>query len=458
MPLLKKPKVLYNMGKVMLRERGLQTTNWDQLSALAYNPDEIGIATYKEMMKDAQVRAGFNLIKFATMSRNWKVVFSEKEKKSEEIVSFIRHVFDHMDGRLDGGIANIVTALPYGFSVTELVFKIVRDGKFKGKIGLKKMKGLDPDTITFKTDKYGNLKKVLQNTDVYSEQSIKLPIERLIIYTNEKEFGNYYGTSRLRSIYKNWFVKNAVIKFWNIALERFGMPMLIGKVPSSKDLEEMKNVLENAQAKTSLATVEGWEVQALETGIGRSSGGDYSNCIEYHNNQILKGLIVPGSLLGDTPGGSFAKSKVGFDLFQLMLKSLEIDLCGIIEEYLIKPLIVLNYGEMDSYPQFVFEPLTKAEFLELAKVFALLVRNGVVGADETWMRDMMRVPKRSETSVSRDTRKVGKGEEAVPSPPAETKVIKTDKGKSPVVKKPTGPTQQVKTPKPSRNTGMGSGD
>lgn len=462
----RKRKVLYDIGSVKTSEVGLQLVNWDRLGSETYNPDELGVSVYKQMMKDAEVRSAFNLIKFATLSRDWKIVQSEKAKKSEEIVKYLRWVFDHMDGRLDGGLANLLLALPYGFSVVEVVYKIIEEGPFKGKVGLKKMKGLDPEFITFKTDKYGNLKKVLQDSSELGDNSISLPLDRLIVYTNEKEFGNFYGTSRLRAVYKNWFIKDVITKFWNIALERFGMPMLIGKVPSSKDLVEMKDVLVNAQARSSLALVDGWEVNALESGIGRSSGGDYKTCIDYHNSQMLKGLLVPGSLMGEGQGGSFAKAKVSFDLFQLMLKSLEVDMGGIVEQYLIKPLVNYSFGEQEEYPQFLFEPLTKAEFLELAKVFSLLVRNGVVGADEVWMRDMMRVPKRSETAVSRDTRDVGMGEEAVPIPPADTKVIKTDDGskggsgvKKPIVnpknkRTVNKPTQQIKVPQTSRSSGM----
>lgn len=455
MPIFKrgKKKVLYTVGKVKTTEVGLQTINWDKLGGEAYNPDEIGIDTYKRMMKDAEIRAGYNLIKFATLSRDWKVIYPEEAEKSEEIIKYLCYVFEHMEGRLDGGLCNLLLALPYGFAVSELVLKLYKEGPFEGKVGVKKMKGLDSETITFKTDKYGNLKKVLQDSGEVGVEPIKLPLERLIIYTNEKEFGNYYGISRLRAIYKNWFIKDVITKFWNIALERFGMPMLIGEVPSSKDLSEMRDVLENAQARSSLAIVEGWNVKALETGVGRSAGGDYKSCLEYHNSQILKGLLVPGTLIGAETGGSFARAKVSFQVFQLMLKSLEVDICGIVEKYLIEPLIKYNYGELEKYPQFVFEPLTRAEFLELAKVFAILVRNGVVGADETWMRDMMRVPKRSEAVISRETREVGKGEEKTPVPPEETRVIKTEKGgtviKSPKVEKRTvtKPTQQVKVPK-----------
>lgn len=450
MPLFKKKKKkLYAIGNISGAEVGLQQVDWSRLGEESFNPSDIGIDVYKKMMQDAEIRAAFNLIKFSTLSRDWKIIYPEDAKNSEKTVKYLRYVFDHMDGRLDGGLANLLLAIPYGFSVCEIVYKMIDEGEFKGKIGVKKLKGLDSETIRFKCDKYGNLKNVLQHSSEFGSDPIPLPLDRLIIYTNEKEFGNYYGTSRLRSIYKNWFIKDAITKFWNIALERFGMPMLIGKVPSSKDLGAMKDILSNAQAKSSIAATEGWEISTLETGIGRSSGGDYKSCLDYHNEQIVKGLLVPGSM-SEAGGGSFAKAKVAFSLFQLMLKSLEVDLCGIVEQYLIKPLIIYNYGELDEYPQFVFEPLTKAEFLELAKVFSLLVRNGVVGADETWMRDMMRVPKRTETSASRDTRAIGSGEEKTPVPPADTKVIVSKDNKKTVKK----PTQQVKTPQTSRDTGM----
>lgn len=443
-------------------EVGLQTVNWEQLGGTSYNPDEVSIQTYKSMMKDSTVRAGYNLVKFSVLSRNWKIIYPEKEKKALEIVDYLKYSFENMDGRLSGALSNVLTSLLYGFSVSEIVFDIFKQGKYKSKIGVKKVKTLDPETIKFITDKKGTLKKVKQTSTEIGLKDINLPIDRLIIHTNEKEFGNYYGVSRLRAVYEHWFIKKVITRFWNVSLERFGTPIVIGSVPSKHDLNTMKGILSNLQSKSSLAKLGDWEIEALETGIGRSSGGDFKGCIEHHDTQILRGMLIPNSLLGGGSGGSFAKSKVEFDLFLLMIRSLEQDICGIIENYLIKPLVYYNYGEMQSFPQFVFEPMTKEEFLELAKVFALLVRNGVIGADETWMRDMMRVPKREETAITGDQAKATSGEETPPKPPVEEKklTIKKDESSSavkkpapvkkptPVKKKPiTGPTQQIKVPK-----------
>ena len=172
----------------------------------------------------------------------------------------------------------------------------------------------------------------------------------------------------------------------------------------------------------------------------------------------MRALLVPPLLIsGGTGGGSYALSNTQFGIFQNMLKSLEIDLGNIIEEKIIKPLVIYNYGPQDIYPQFVWEPMTKEDLLNLSKVFALLVKNGVVGADEQWMRDMMGVPHRDVAEVTRDTVKDktkddGKTEGVkVPQQRIEqTRVDKTPQG-----------SQQVKTPKSpvaGKKAGAAGGD
>uniref|UniRef100_A0A6M3L642 Portal protein n=1 Tax=viral metagenome TaxID=1070528 RepID=A0A6M3L642_9ZZZZ len=446
--------------KPNVREYGVQgnlTTNWNKFFGLGdvLNPDEIGIQTYKEMMKDAEVRVGFNFIRNSILSRKWKLSYPEKtnNKEAGKILEFIRFSFGDIDenAQFEKSLGKLLYAIPYGFSVIEIVWKIIKGGKFSGKVGIKKLKDLDPEHIFFETNKYGDIEKIIQKTG--DDKDITIPLEKAIVYTLDKEFGNHYGTSRLRSVHKNWFVKKVVIKFWNIALERFGMPILVGTVPSKNDLDKMLTLLDNVQTRSSIAKTEGWEIEALETGIGKSAGGDYKDALEYHNSQILRGMLVPPLLIsGKGGGGSYALSNTQFGLFQTMLKGLEIDISNIVEEKIIKPLVIFNYGTQDVYPQFVFEPMTKEDLLNLSKVFALLVKNGVVGNDEQWMRDMMGVPHRDVAEVTRDTIKdktKDKGEGATkPIPAQRIEQTRIDKTKG---------TQQVKTGKTPTTGGKRSG-
>jgi len=411
--------------KPNVREYGVQgnlTANWNKFLGLgdALNPDEIGIQTYKEMMQDAEVRVGFNFIRNSILSRKWKVSYPEKNSNKDtlKILEFIKFSFGNIDdnAQFERSLGKLLYAIPYGFSVIEIVWKIIKGGKFSGKIGIKKLKDLDPENIEFETNKFGDIEKIVQKTG--DNDKITIPLEKAIVYTPDKEFGNHYGVSRLRSVHKNWFVKKVVIKFWNIALERFGMPILVGTVPSKNELDKMLTMLDNVQTRSSIAKTEGWLIEALETGVGRSAGGDYKSALEYHNSQILRGMLVPPLLItSQGGGGSYALSNTQFGLFQTMLKCLEIDVGNIVEEKIIKPLVIYNFGVQDVYPQFVFEPMTKEDLLNLSKIFALLVKNGVVGNDEQWMRDMMGVPHRDVAEVTRDTIKDKTKEKGTTKPP-----------------------------------------
>ena len=285
---------------------GLQTVNWDKLGETSFEPDDIGVDTYKKMAKDATIRSAYNMVKLSILSRNWKIIHDEKQKDALDIVESLKYTFENMEGRLTGAMSHILTSVLYGFSVSEIIFDMFKQGKFKGKVGIKRIKALDPSTIEFKTNKKGVLRKVIQHVDDTNNHRINLPIDKLIIHTHEKEFGNNYGTSRLRTVYEHWFIKRIITRFWNISLERFGTPIVIGTVPSKHDLESMKDILANLQSKSSIAKMDGWEINALETGIGRSSGGDFKDAIGYHNSEILKGMLTPESLMGGSAGGSFS--------------------------------------------------------------------------------------------------------------------------------------------------------
>jgi phage gp29-like protein len=445
------------------REKGVQgnksSQNWDRFFGLqAPNPDEIGISTYKDMLRDSEVRTGYNFIRNCILSRSWKVSYPEKSreknKDTTEILEFLRFAFTNLDenAQFERAVGRLLSAIPFGFSVVEIVYKLIEEGRFKGKIGIKKLKDLDPETIEFVTNKYGDIEKILQRADpnAFEEKPIVLPLDRTIVYTIDEEFGNHYGTSRLRSIYRNWFVKKTVIKFWNVALERFGTPILIGTVPNKNDIDRMLELLDNVQGRSSIAKTAGWEIEALETGIGRSSGGDFGAAIDYHNNQILKGLLVPPMLIaGKGGGGSYALSNTQFGIYQTMLKNLEVDLSNMIEERVIKPLVIYNYGVQDLYPQFVWEPMTKEDLLNLSKAFALLVKNGIVGWDEQWMRDAMGVPHRDVAEITRDL-VTEPGKEKVPPPIPEIRVKQTRVQEG-------GGSQQVKTGKTPTTGGKKAG-
>ncbi|GAH50701.1 unnamed protein product, partial [marine sediment metagenome] len=105
----------------------------------------------------------------------------------------------------------MISAIAYGFSVTEIVFEENR-GKWLVRTS-NGLKTLNPEYIKFFSDPFGNLMKIEENI---GGSSVDLPLDRMLIWSHNRKFGNWYGESLLNACYKNWFIKDAMLKFANI--------------------------------------------------------------------------------------------------------------------------------------------------------------------------------------------------------------------------------------------------
>src|SRR5690606_41843329 len=65
-----------------------------------------------------------------------------------------------------------------------------------------------------------------------------------IWFAHDRKFGNPYGHSALRQVYKHWYIKDKLYRFANIAYERYGTPLLVGHVQDAKDVNKMRRLLE----------------------------------------------------------------------------------------------------------------------------------------------------------------------------------------------------------------------
>ena len=118
--------------------KGLQ---WARLVVGDYNPDLIDFVEYTKMMDDAQVRAGFDLIEMGVLMKPWKIRHPDQEVTATLTLNLERLVYPG----IRNAMKEMLSALSYGFSVTEIVFE-----EYKGKWLIRKSNGLktlDPQYI-----------------------------------------------------------------------------------------------------------------------------------------------------------------------------------------------------------------------------------------------------------------------------------------------------------------------
>lgn len=361
--------------------------------------DPVGIDTYKKMYRqDAQVKAGLLALRLPILAKGYVIKhpvaragWDNKKDKTEEQIEFLEYVFKEMKHSFDETLDQMLSAIPFGFSVTEPVYQKIKEGKFKGKIGLKKAKVLNPSTVKFKMNDYGDIISVIQEI---GDKKIDLPIEKAIHFTHDSEFGNPYGGSALHAVHKHWYIKDQMYKFANMAYERNGSPLLVGTVKNKNEVGKMRRILDSILSRTGVAISGTDDIKVLDT----TKTMDFVNYVNHHNTMILRGLMIPSLMLGNegSGSGSYALGQSHFDLFLFRLQSIQRDMEKVINDKIIKRLIDINFGKQDIYPELQFKPLMDKDRDQLSDIFFKLVNAQIIEPTEEWIRDQMGFPQMSE--------------------------------------------------------------
>lgn len=391
-PLLTDEATKYTLGEVAY----FKTTSWDNLLVGDYNPDNITIETYLKMMDDAQVNAGAMLFKYALLSKPWDIKFPEGKEpaNAEEIDEFLTWVMNnvnrtvHFRGGLRLALEDLLEGPLMGFAVAEPVYANV---KYRGKtkVGMTKLKVVPQETITFTSDKYGNLQKVTQWAGV---ENILEPLSKFIIWPFNMRAGNWYGRPLLKKAYKHWYIKEFLIKKWNIFLERKAIPILYGKTRPA-NIKNLNDILSKVTDKTNLTLDSRDELAVLQT---KNITAQFIEAIRYHDTMILRGLLTPTLLMGQEDVGARALGDTHFEIFLWVVNKMKEDMTAIVNG-LLTILTKANFPGIEVMPEFIIPELTTEERDKFAAVIKDLVEVGVVMPDEKWIRQRLGFPPASET-------------------------------------------------------------
>ncbi len=335
-----------------------------------YNPSLLvtrkGLEIFERMARDEQVKASLEFRKKATLAPGWEIVSPEGKGPDWEVRQFVEDSLSNLDAYgLRNATTNevlkaMLTSMDYGYSIAEKIF--IKDGS---KITLKSIKSISPHYIMLKTDKYGNLNYLGQYQEGYSTIR-QLPIDKFLIHVNDMKFGNPYGHSELEAAYRPWLVKDNAYKWYAMFLERKGIPSMFAMYDPHKyqgqSLTDLRNVMVNMQGATTGTiprsdkdTFDMWEPKE---GLAKDASSIFTKALETFNQDISKAILMPSNigLGGDTErGGSYARSKVHFNSFILIVVDDREYVAGTVNSQIIKPLVDLNYAT-DDYPVFRFLP------------------------------------------------------------------------------------------------------
>lgn len=364
-----------------------------------YNPSKLyektgGYDLYDEMREDDQISAILGLIKYIILGVNWQI-----ESEHKEVVEFIEDDFNNLDEIFAKKLYNILSGIDYGFSLTEKIYK--EEG---GKIHLSALKTRMPHNMDFVLDDYGNILKILQSV---TGPAIEIDPQKLMHFVYKGEFDNPYGSSAMnKGVYRAYWSKNAIIKFWNIYLERHGMPLGVGTYPSGASavqISDLKKVGKNLQSKTFANLPEGFSIDFKEASKGTDN---YEKAIDKYNMQMARAMLFP-DLLGlsgsETGGGSYSLGEKQFEIFYTAINFIQEQIERQVTKDIVEELVFYNFGE-GYKAKFKFNIVDETKKRELLNIWLQAVNGGKIPVTDThinWFLQSVEAPEIEEAELNK---------------------------------------------------------
>jgi len=374
------------IGSKSKAETELRSPMWALAYNFPWNPDPLcsgnNYNTYDEMIDDDQVKSALSIKKDMVVNTGWKIT-GDSDEANEFITDNFNHIneLSGLDSSFDDVLRDMLSSYDYGFSITEPVYNIGKDGKYHYSF----LKTRAPHSFKFNMDLQGNVVEILQSTSSKGEVGFKP--STFLHHVYQMQFGNPYGKSDLRAAYVAWKAKKFFLRFFAIYVERFASGTIVGKYPknySPGEVDEFYKTIKSIQNATTMAIPEDTELDFMQ--LERDAGGIYLKGLDYYNMQIARSILVP-DLMGIS-GGSSNKERgsqaLGREQFKVFLSSIKKDresLSRKVTMKLVRPLVLANFGDVDC--KFDFVPYSHGDIEDYLSLWVDFVKaGGYVPTDE----------------------------------------------------------------------------
>lgn len=381
---------------------------------------------------DGTVKGVLNALKAPILSTQWKIESPDDSPKGIEIKTKCEDITFNMQGRtfLDF-LREALTFLDFGFSAFELIWGI-KDGKLT-------IIDVEPriqhSVFNWEiADRQPGITQLILNDKIVNTTA-EIPMEKLLVFTNDKEGDDFTGQSMLRAAWKHFYAKDKLYRIGLIASERHGVGVPMIKLPGNtgeQEQTEAKEILKNYRANEGNYVIlpnKDWEMQILSL-TGNSQSGIIEQQIEHHDKMILRTALMGFIGLASGDGGSYSLSE---DQSSYALKVVEDKARYLAEQYTRQVLcrfIFMAYPEDYErlkaerlFPYLNFNPLGDVDYQEYANVISTLKNAGLVHVNpemKQFVHSFFKLPEISENDMEYMREKEEEKEEIIePENPGE---------------------------------------
>ena len=385
------------------------------------------IQTYTRMARDdSRLSSILQAIALPIRLTSWRI---DPAGASDEVVQHIADdlglpiVGDDMErphrrakGRFSWGVhlQQALTYLQFGHSIFEAVYRM--DG---GRARLMRLSPRPQSTIAWwNVARDGGLLSIEQwpaglyatpgtSVAVPGGGRSEIPSDRLLVYVRDPDPGVWQGNSILRPAYKNYILKDELLRIEAAAARRHGIGVPAAWAPpeESHDPERVAEYQKAASAYQGGSSAGiGLPAEARFEILGPTGAPmDPRRAIEYHDHQMA--LVALAHFLNlDGKGGSYALASVQQDTFVQAVGAVADHIRETAQAHVIDDIVDWNWGEDEPAPRLVFDAIGSRQDAT-ASAMQQLVSAGLLTPDdrlESFIRQMTGLPAPDEDDDTED--------------------------------------------------------
>jgi len=262
---------------------------------------------------------------------------------------------------------------------------------------LKKLAPRMPETILeFRVSDDGGLQAIRQRfTGNGMLGYVEIPVDRLVAYIIDQEGANWVGRSWLRDCYRNWLIKDRLMRVDAINHERAGGVPWIEAAPGATPAE-IQQMSEMAQSFKIGEESGGAVPSGSALNIARlGSGTDVVNSMRYHDESMARAFLHMFLQLGQTVTGSRALGDTFVEYAFIAQKAVAQWFVDVFNEHVIEDWMDWNYGEdVEQVPLLTYVVQEEDELLPVEDLVKMVQAN-VIHVDpdlEESLRERFKLP------------------------------------------------------------------
>jgi phage gp29-like protein len=369
------------------------TSNLHNRISLKPKKDKIPYEVGVRIMMDTQVSTGFDILKYILSSKQWVLIANENDTVG--VFDFINTMLFNMETELQEIVKQSITALPWGFSIHELLFDLNNDGKLIVKNAIPiHIKTLQNNPFTY--DENGDLVSIHQE---YNGEDVEIPINKVFKYSFNANYDEDAGNGLLYDFIPIVEDKLNINNWLMTFLEKHESPTLYGKTSNPASRDAMLSAFDDIQDGTT-GLVVGIED---DVGVLESShrGETFFKTLQYKDNQIFRRYYLGNLLLGDnSQTGTYAQSQTQLEFGSLVFDGILEEIANCIQKQIINPIVEANYGDITLAPTISFDKFTTGDLTALFNTIKPLIDSGVVDSENPAVQDSIALLIKKETGLN----------------------------------------------------------